>query len=144
MSIDYLDRSTPVPVVKGNDFFDQLCRGWERAETVTELLKREAEEKARYAASAAAHHIARIADQRREQERTFTVNIQTGPQPVFTPKSIIADTTTIPVIRPDRDPNTDSLIAIWDEEATWTYTNPLWSRIKKAARTVRDWFVVYE
>jgi len=112
VAIDYLDKSTPIQIVKGSDYFDWMCKRWQDSVTIVDLMKREADEKARYA-----YAIAR------------QTKAHTAPQPTFQPISSIRATGPIPRIT-DANKTTTNLERIWDEEGE----RPVANLIRKRGR----------
>jgi hypothetical protein len=147
VSIDYLDRSNPVPIRFGNDMFDELCKGWKNPETTFDLLKRESDERARAAAAAVARQARPIIN----EVKGYVVTLRAPerrPQPTFTP---VAVTTTFAAVKdePEDDYDIGELQKAWetDEHPILDFDFPdiplsaLWKNLKRAGRTFVRWCI---
>src|SRR6266567_2890437 len=97
MTVDILDKNTPVRVTGENDFFHELCKNWTNGETVHDLMKRESDDRVRHAYDAG--HQAVVNHLRAQEEaRTITIRVQAVMQPSFHPISRVRETRPIPVV----------------------------------------------
>jgi hypothetical protein len=126
VSIDYLDRRTPIAITSGSTFFDDIAEHWKgEAMTVFDLMKREAVGMARFA-------------------------YQSGmarPQPTFYPVQRMSDTAPIPIITDVREDSFARLVDAWRSDPD-TAERPVAMNLSEKRRRVpykvrrAFWFVV--